>query len=113
MNHYLNLSNDLFEITLNSDIYVDKSEIINFLNKSILTSRRFICLSRPRRFGKSVTAQMLCSYYSKCLNSSSQFENLKISSFPSYRQHLNQYDVIFINMSDEFGRASHNCRVND
>ena len=94
MNHYLNLSNDLIEITLNSDIYVDKSEIINFLNKSILTSRRFICLSRPRRFGKSVTAQMLCSYYSKCLDSSSQFENLKISSIPSYRQHLNQYDVI-------------------
>ena len=111
MNHYLNLSNDLFEITLNSDIYVDKSEIINFLNKSILTSRRFICLSRPRRFGKSVTAQMLCSYYSKCLDSSSQFENLKISSFPSYRQHLNQYDVIFINMSDEFGRASHNVKL--
>ena len=110
MNHYLNLSNDLFEITLNSDIYVDKSEIINFLNKSILTSRRFICLSRPRRFGKSVTAQMLCSYYSKCLDSSSLFDNLKIASFDDYKKHLNQYDVIFINMTDEFNDSS--CDVN-
>ena len=107
---YLNVGNESFQESLNSIIYVDKSPLIEILNRSIKTKNKYFCLSRPRRFGKSVTAQMICSYYARCQDSSSLFDNLKIASFDDYKKHLNQYDVISINISDEFSRASHNVK---
>ena len=107
---YLNVVNESFQESLNSLIYVDKSPLIEILNRSIKTKNKYFCLSRPRRFGKSVTAQMICSYYARCQDSSSLFDNLKIASFDDYKKHLNQYDVISINISDEFSRASHNVK---
>ena len=107
---YLNVGNESFQESLNSLIYVDKSPLIEILNRSIKTKNKYFCLSRPRRFGKSVTAQMICSYYARCQDSSSLFDNLKIASFDDYKKHLNQYDVISINISDEFSRASHNAK---
>ena len=107
---YLNVGNESFQESLNSLIYVDKSPLIEILNRSIKTKNKYFCLSRPRRFGKSVTAQMICSYYARCQDSSSLFDNLKIASFDDYKKHLNQYDVIFINMTDEFNDSS--CDVN-
>ena len=104
------MGNESFQESLNSLIYVDKSPLIEILNRSIKTKNKYFCLSRPRRFGKSVTAQMICSYYARCQDSSSLFDNLKIASFDDYKKHLNQYDVIFINISDEFSRASHNVK---
>ena len=105
---YLNVGNESFQESLNSLIYVDKSPLIEILNKSIKTKNKYFCLSRPRRFGKSVTAQMICSYYAKGQDCSPLFDDLKIASFDDYKKHLNQYDVISINISDEFSRASHN-----
>ena len=105
---YLNVGNESFQESLNSLIYVDKSPLIESLNKSIKTKNKYFCLSRPRRFGKSVTAQMICSYYAKGQDCSPLFDDLKIASFDDYKKHLNQYDVISINISDEFSRASHN-----
>ncbi len=107
---YLNVGNESFQESLNSLIYVDKSPLIEILNRSIKTKNKYFCLSSPRRFGKSVTAQMICSYYARCQDSSSLFDNLKIASFDDYKKHLNQYDVIFINMTDEFNDSS--CDVN-
>ena len=107
---YLNEGNESFQESLNSLIYVDKSPLIEILNRSIKTKNKYFCLSSPRRFGKSVTAQMICSYYARCQDSSSLFDNLKIASFDDYKKHLNQYDVIFINMTDEFNDSS--CDVN-
>ena len=107
---YLNVGNESFQESLNSFIYVDKSPLIEILNKSIKTKNKYFCLSRPRRFGKSVTAQMICSYYAKGQDCSPLFDNLKIASFDDYKKHLNQYDVISINISDEFSRASHNVK---
>lgn len=107
MAKYLNKGKELFQETLDSLIYVDKSPLIEILNQSIKTQDKYFCLSRPRRFGKSVTAKMLCSYYSRGVDSSSQFDNLKIAKSPSYKNHLNQYNVIFINMSLEFNDAHH------
>ena len=104
---YLNVGNESFQESLDSPIYVDKSPLIEILNKSIKTKNKYFCLSRPRRFGKSVTAQMICSYYERGIDSSPLFDDLKIASFDDYKKHLNQYDVIFINMTDEFSRASH------
>ena len=107
MPKYLNKEKNLFQESLDSFIYVDKSPLIEILNKCIKTKQKYFCLSRPRRFGKSVTAQMLCSYYSRGEDSSSQFDSLKIAKSPSYKKHLNQYNVIFINMSLEFNSARH------
>ena len=107
---YLNVGNESFQELLNSIIYVDKSPLIEILNRSIKTKNKYFCLSRPRRFGKSVTAQMICSYYAKGQDCSPLFDDLEIASFDDYKKHLNQYDVISINISDEFSRASHNVK---
>jgi len=111
MGNYLNPSSQRYEKLKQSKVFVDKSDILEILNESINTEDCFFCLSRPRRFGKSVTAKMLCSYYAKGLDSSPLFDDLKIASFDDYKKHLNQYNVIFINMTNEFRRASHNVQT--
>lgn len=100
MGSYLNPDNIKFQRSLNSEIYVDKSDLIAILNKKIHSDECYICISRPRRFGKSLTANMLSAYYAKGIDSSDLFKNLKISSDSSYQQHLNKHNVIFINMQN-------------
>lgn len=94
MGRFLNPDNGAFQTTLKSEIYVDKSELIAYTNKVIGTEQAFICNSRPRRFGKSITANMLSAYYSKGCDSEEIFKSLKISQMSSFKQYLNQYDVI-------------------
>lgn len=108
MGSYLNTGFEKFEESLNARLYVDKSELIDILNNNIKTPQKYICISRPRRFGKSVTANMLCAYYSKDTDSSFLFDNLKISHDGSYKTHLNQYNTIFINMQQFFSNAELN-----
>lgn len=79
MGRFLNPDNSAFQDVLNSEIYVDKTELIDYTNKAINTTAKFICSSRPRRFGKSVTADMLTAYYSKGCDSKEMFAGLKIS----------------------------------
>ncbi len=62
MGLYLNPTNDAFRIAVNDDIYKDKSELIVFTNQKLNKNKRFLCVSRPRRFGKSMTAEMLAAY---------------------------------------------------
>jgi len=97
---YLNPSNEDFEESLNSKIYVDKSGIIAYSNEVISTKQKYICISRPRRFGKTMAAEMLTAYYSCGSDSGDLFANLKIASEPSYKKHLNKYNVIFLNMQE-------------
>lgn len=94
MGRFMNPDNGAFQTTLKSEIYVDKSELIAYTNKVIGTEQAFICNSRPRRFGKSITANMLSAYYSKGCDSEEMFKSLKISQMSSFKQYLNQYDVI-------------------
>ena len=108
MGSYLNTGFEKFEESLNARLYVDKSELIDILNSNIKTPQKYICISRPRRFGKTVTANMLCAYYSKNTDSSFLFDNLKISQYGSYKTHLNQYNTIFINMHQFFSNAQLN-----
>lgn len=96
---------------MNSKIYVDKSPVLELLNDSLDTEQRFVCISRPRRFGKSVTAKMICAYYAKDQESEDLFDHLKIALSPSYRQFMNHYDVIRIDMNDEYNRASNDIDV--
>ena len=102
MGEYLNPSSPRYDKLKKSKLFVDKTDIFEILNENLGKAKCFFCLSRPRRFGKSVTAQMICSYYARCQDSSSLFDNLKIASFDDYKKHLNKYDVIIINMTDEF-----------
>ena len=102
MGTYLNPGNSGFEEMLRS-IYVDKTGLASLINQKIGTKEKLICISRPRRFGKSFAAQMLCAYYDKTCNSQSLFEGLKISETEEYHQHLNQYDVIYLDMTNIMG----------
>ena len=94
----LNPDNSDFKRAINSKIYIDKSELIQYTNSVINTEQRFICVSRPRRFGKSMAANMLTAYYSKGCDSRELFGNYKISQSDSFEKHLNKYNVIHINM---------------
>ena len=105
MGIYLNPGNRSFQISLNSKIYIDKSSLISYTNSVIDTSQRYVCVSRPRRFGKSVTAEMLAAYYGRNIDSDMQFRNLSIAKDKSYWEHLNHYNVIFLNMQQFLGRA--------
>ena len=98
MGYYLNPSSPRYEKLKKSKVFVDKTDIFEILNENLGKEKSFFCLSRPRCFGKSVTAQMICSYYARCQDSSSLFDNLKIASFDDYKKHLNQHDVAFNQM---------------
>ncbi len=98
MGTYVNPGNSAFAGILN-DQYVDKTGLIGLINKTIETPRRLTCISRPRRFGKSFAAQMLCAYYDRSCDSSKLFRGKDISRDESYEQYLNQYNVIYVDMT--------------
>ena len=102
MSIYLNTNKPLINYMnlYRSKYFVDKSSMIEKLNEVIETSDKYICITRPRRFGKSSVIDMLGSYYSIAVDSKDVFDNLKISSFPSYTEHLNKYNVINISFND-------------
>lgn len=98
MGIYLNPGNDSFKRALRSRIYVDKSGLIAYANCVMGSEQGYICVSRPRRFGKSMAANMLSAYYSKQCDSRAMFQELKIAEDPSYEEYINQHDVIFLNI---------------
>ncbi len=107
MGSYLNPGSKGFRESLNSTIYIDKTALIEKTNTVLNTRQKFLCVSRPRRFGKSMAADMLAAYYGRGEDSARLFHGLAISRAKSYQEHLNQYDVIKINMQ-EFLSASGN-----
>lgn len=106
MGIYLNPDNDRFFESYQSDIYVDKSELINYTNEKLRKTGKYICVSRPRRFGKSVNLSMLSAYYSKGCDSRKMFESLKLAQTPEWDKHLNKYNVIYINMQRFLSNSS-------
>jgi hypothetical protein len=74
MGMFLNRGNEEFTSVVNSEIYVDKTDIINFFNQVLNTEQSYVCISRPRRFGKSITANMIAAYFEKGCDSRSLFE---------------------------------------
>lgn len=99
MGRYLNVGNAGFE-AVRKGIYVDKTGMISFINSVLGTTEKLICVSRPRRFGKSFAAQMLCAYYDKSCSSRELFEGLEISGDASFETYLNQYDVIYLDITE-------------
>lgn len=98
MGTFVNSGNAAFQVALNSEIYVDKTGLLNYTNRVMDTTSKFICNSRPRRFGKSITADMLTAYYSKGCDSSAMFADLDIGKSTDFQKHLNQYDVIHLDV---------------
>lgn len=105
MGDYLNSGNEKFFQAINSEIYVDKTGLISYTNKIMRTEQKYVCISRPRRFGKSMSATMLAAYYSKGCDSKELFQDLKVAEDDSFSVHLNQYDVIMINMQEFLSRT--------
>lgn len=107
MGIYVDPGNTSFEISRFSDIYVDKSMLISRMNAACNTEKRFICVSRPRRFGKSMAANMLSAYYSCGCDSSGLFAGLEIEKALSYKKHLNRHHVIRLDIQQFLFHKSH------
>lgn len=104
MGTYLNPGNSGFTRIVKSD-YVDKTGLIGLVNTSIDTTENLICVSRPRRFGKSFAAQMLCAYYDKTAQSENLFADYVIAKDPHFNEHLGRYDVIYLDMTQIIGET--------
>ena len=106
MGIYLNPGNDLFYSTVTySEIYVDKTMLISFTNKCLFGENKEICVSRPRRFGKSMAENMLTAYYSKGCDSRELFSKFQIAQTPDFEKHLNRYNVIHVDMQKFLSRT--------
>ena len=98
MGTYINIGNAGFQRARNSE-YVDKSGLIAVVNSTLFTERCFSCVTRSRRFGKSLAAKMLAAYYDHSVDSRSLFADLQIAQDPSFEKHLNKYPVIYLDLS--------------
>lgn len=98
MGFYLNPKNKNFEMAVRSEIYVDKTGLTAYTNRYLNTEQRFLCVSRPRCFGKSMALNMLAAYYSCSCDSRGLFAGLKIEQEETFGEYLNRYDVICLNM---------------
>ena len=110
MGKYLNPGNALFDSIIHSEIYVDKTGIIEPLNRWLNSEDRFICVSRARRFGKTVAARTIRAYYDKSCDSRALFSSFEISQKPSFEKYLNKFDVIAVD-TQTFMQVSQDYRL--
>lgn len=105
MGIYLNPGNEKFVQCINSEIYVDKTGLIGYCNQVMSSLQKYISMSRPRRFGKSVTADMLVAYYSRGCDSRELFAEYEISKDENSEKYMNRYNVLFLNMQEFLSRT--------
>ena len=98
MGTYINKGNNAFRDIVNSE-YVDKTSLIPFINATLNTESRYSCVTRCRRFGKSMAAKMLCAYYDKSCDSRELFRGLKAEQDKSFEKYLNKYRVIYLDVT--------------
>ncbi|MBQ9213431.1 MAG: AAA family ATPase [Bacteroidales bacterium] len=111
MSEFIDYGRYDFESARNSN-FVDKSGLINILNRSINTENSFMCVSRPRRFGKSIAAKMAYAYYDRSSKSEELFEGLEITKSPDFKKHLNKYPTIYIDWN-KFSTYDHKTVVKE
>lgn len=99
MGRFINRGNEGFKRYANAD-YVDKTGLIAYVNSTINSASMLTCVTRPRRFGKTAAAQMLCAYYDKSVDSHELFANYKIAEDTSFEQHLNKYPTIYLDITN-------------
>ena len=98
MGKYLNPGNSSFAEIVDTG-YIDKTGMVELINDRINTLNKLICISRPRRFGKSIAARMLCAYYDCTCKSEELFDSFEIAKTKKYRKHMNKYNVIYLDIS--------------
>ncbi len=108
MAFYLNKDSYKFLEYKNGRIYVDKSMLISHVNSSLNTTDKYMCVTRPRRFGKTLALSMLNAYYSKGCDSKEVFDELEISKDPTYLTHLNKHNVIWVDMASLYAKYGDN-----
>ncbi|MEE0996060.1 MAG: AAA family ATPase, partial [Paludibacteraceae bacterium] len=96
---------DAFQMGLNTEIYVDKSLILSELNKLVSSQGNFVCLSRPRRFGKSMAGNMISAYYSKGCDTREVFSQMKLGQEPCFDKHLNRFNVIKLDLNELYQKS--------
>ena len=106
MGIYINPGYAGFE-TARAGRYVDKSGLIAVVNDTIGKAEKLSCISRARRFGKSYAAKMLCAYYDRSVDTAFLFDDLEIAVQPSYKEHLNKYNVIYLDITSFIGEVGH------
>ena len=111
MGRYLNPRNTAFIKNLNSEIYIDKSLLLNELNKRLNTNKCFIANTRPRRFGKSMNLQMIAAYYNLAHDSHALFEGSEISKCKSYETYINKFDVLWLDVLSLIDEAQGNDNI--
>ena len=112
MGIYINRGNESFRQIRRSE-YVDKSGLIAVVNKTLFTRQKFSCVTRCRRFGKSMAAEMLAAYYDHSCQSRELFADLQIAQDPSFEEHLNKYPVIFLDMTSFITRYKSDATIVD
>ena len=105
MGLYLNPNADAFQMGLNTEIYVDKSLILSELNKLVSSQGNFVCLSRPRRFGKSMAGNMISAYYSKGCDTREVFSQMKLGQEPGFDKYQNKFNVIKLDLNGWYQNA--------
>lgn len=110
MGIYINKGNENFKGVINGE-YVDKTGMIEVINKTLNTERRYTCVTRCRRFGKSMAIKMLSAYYDKSCDSRNLFDGLAAQSCPTFEQHLNRYPVINLDLTEFITRYSHDAEI--
>lgn len=99
-----NKNGDGFQELRNGEIFVDKSGLIEEINRKIATKEKWVCVSKPRRFGKTMALEMLAAYYTKGIHTEDLFRGLKAMEGKTFYKHLNAHNVIYVNFNDYFGR---------
>lgn len=106
MGRYLNQGNESFQKSVNSEIYIDKTGLIEYTNRVLNTQQGYVCISRPRRFGKSMAANMLTAYYSRGCDSKELFSGFEISKSADFETYRNKYNTISLNMQEFLSRSN-------
>lgn len=102
MGTYLNPGKAAYQMAVNSEIFIDKTEMIQYINSVVNTQQRFVSVFRPRRFGKTMAADMICAYYDRCTDSRDLFEKRKLAQNIDWDKYLGKFDVIHLVMTRFF-----------
>ena len=111
MGIYINPGNENLKKALNSEIFVDKSLFIGKISKFLNTEQRFICVSRPRRFGKTMIGNLMKAYFSKGCDSKKLFSKLKIAKKPNFEKSINKFNVISIDLGAVFSSSKNRNEI--
>lgn len=106
MGTYLNPGKAAYNMAVNSEIFIDKTQMIQYINSIVNTQQRFVSVSRPRRFGKTMAAEMICAYYDRETDSRGLFEKRKLAAYTDWDEYLGSFDVIHLVMTRFFKTRS-------